>query len=43
MADERRMTHFGDNVTLTTYDRAGHWVHHERFDDFVAEVRDFIQ
>ncbi|MFZ1743082.1 MAG: alpha/beta hydrolase [Pontixanthobacter sp.] len=37
-----RIKHFGDNVTVTDYDRAGHWVHHDRFDDFTAEVKAFI-
>ncbi|WP_114520917.1 alpha/beta hydrolase [Altererythrobacter sp. ZODW24] len=37
-----RMEHFGDNVSLTSYDRAGHWVHHDRFDDFVAELKAFL-
>lgn len=37
-----RLKHFGDNVSVTEYDRAGHWVHHDRFDDFVAELRDFL-
>lgn len=38
-----RMVHFGDNVSVTEYDRAGHWVHHDRFEDFVAEVKGFIR
>lgn len=37
-----RIEHFGDNVSVTDYDRAGHWVHHDRFDDFMAEVKEFI-
>ena len=37
-----RIKHFGDNVSVTEYDRAGHWVHHDRFDDFVAELRAFL-
>ncbi|MEW4449768.1 alpha/beta hydrolase [Qipengyuania sp. JC766] len=37
-----RMKHWGANASVTEYDRAGHWVHHDRFDDFLAEVRDFI-
>ncbi|MEB3416018.1 alpha/beta hydrolase [Alteriqipengyuania sp. WL0013] len=41
-AEDGRMAHFGDNVTLTNYDRAGHWVHHDRFDDFVGEVKEFV-
>ena len=37
-----RMAHFGDNVTVSEYDRAGHWVHHDRFDDFMTEVKGFV-
>ncbi len=37
-----RIEHFGDNVRVSEYARAGHWVHHDRFDDFVAEVEAFI-
>ena len=37
-----RMKDFGDNVSLTSYDRAGHWVHHDRFDDFVKELKAFL-
>lgn len=37
-----RMQYFGDNVSVTDYDRAGHWVHHDRFDDFMTEVKEFI-
>ena len=37
-----RIKHFGDNVSVSAYDRAGHWVHHDRFDDFMAEVKAFI-
>jgi hypothetical protein len=36
------IAHFGANVSVTDYDRAGHWVHHDRFEDFVSEVRGFI-
>lgn len=37
-----RLALFGDNVRVSEYERAGHWVHHDRFEDFVAEVRGFI-
>ncbi|MDC0886184.1 alpha/beta hydrolase [Altererythrobacter sp.] len=37
-----RMKHFGDKVSVSAYERAGHWVHHDRFDDFVREVKAFI-
>jgi len=28
---------------VSDYDRAGHWVHHDRFDDFLAEVKAFVE
>lgn len=37
-----RIAHFGDNVRVSAYDKAGHWVHHDRFEDFTAEIRAFI-
>lgn len=37
-----RMKHFGDNVSVSAYERAGHWVHHDRFEDFVSEVKGFL-
>ncbi len=37
-----RMKFFGENVSVSAYERAGHWVHHDRFDDFVSEVKGFI-
>ena len=37
-----RMKHFGNNVSVSAYERAGHWVHHDRFEDFVSEVSGFI-
>ena len=37
-----RLAHFGPNVQVSEYERAGHWVHHDRFEDFVAEVERFI-
>jgi pimeloyl-ACP methyl ester carboxylesterase len=37
-----RIKHFSDNVKVSAYDRAGHWVHHDRFEDFTAEVKAFI-
>jgi pimeloyl-ACP methyl ester carboxylesterase len=36
-----RIRHFR-NATVTAYDNAGHWVHHDRFDDFLAELRTFL-
>lgn len=31
-----------DDARTTAFDDAGHWVHHDRLDDFVETVRDFI-
>jgi pimeloyl-ACP methyl ester carboxylesterase len=36
-----RALHFR-NARVVSFERAGHWVHHDRLDDFVAEVRDFL-
>jgi pimeloyl-ACP methyl ester carboxylesterase len=30
------------NSRVEIFDNAGHWVHHDRFDDFVALLRDFF-
>lgn len=37
-----RLVHFGSNVKVSEYERAGHWVHHDRFEDFVTEAGAFI-
>jgi pimeloyl-ACP methyl ester carboxylesterase len=37
-----RAAHFRD-VRITSYERAGHWVHHERTHDFVTDLEAFIQ
>lgn len=29
-------------ATITSYKRAGHWVHHDRFHDFVNDLRSFL-
>lgn len=31
------------NVAVSGYDRAGHWVHHDRLDAFVAELQGFLR
>lgn len=36
-----RAAHFKD-VRVVEFDRAGHWVHHDRLEDFVGEVRGFL-
>jgi pimeloyl-ACP methyl ester carboxylesterase len=39
--DDGRLAHF-PNARLSLYDDAGHWVHHDRHDAFVAELRAFL-
>lgn len=36
-----RAAHFRDHRTLV-FEGAGHWLHHDRFDDFIAALRDFL-
>ena len=36
-----RADHF-KQASVTSYERAGHWVHHDRFDSFVADLRAFL-
>ncbi|RDC61033.1 Soluble epoxide hydrolase [Alteripontixanthobacter maritimus] len=36
-----RMEHF-NTAKVIEFDRAGHWLHHDRFDDFIDTVTDFI-
>jgi pimeloyl-ACP methyl ester carboxylesterase len=35
-------TAFFQNARVISMERAGHWVHHDRLDDFVAALRDFL-
>jgi pimeloyl-ACP methyl ester carboxylesterase len=39
--DDGRIKHF-NNAEVVTYDRAGHWVQHDRLDDFCEKVAGFI-
>lgn len=39
--DDGRADHFL-NAQVAMFDNAGHWVHHDRQDDFLALVRDFL-
>ncbi len=39
--EDGRAEHFSDHRTIS-YDGAGHWVHHDRFDDFIAAVAEFL-
>ncbi|NNC73321.1 MAG: alpha/beta hydrolase [Sphingomonadaceae bacterium] len=36
-----RIEHFG-TAEVRSFDRAGHWVHHDRFDDFVTMLKEFL-
>ncbi len=40
-AEDGRLAHFRD-ARLLTYDKAGHWLHHDRFERFIADLKDFI-
>jgi pimeloyl-ACP methyl ester carboxylesterase len=40
-AEDGRAAHFRD-ARVSLYDNAGHWVHHDRHDDFLAEVTAFL-
>ena len=37
-----RIQYFGDNVSVKSFANAGHWLHHDQFDQFVAELRAFL-
>jgi pimeloyl-ACP methyl ester carboxylesterase len=41
-AEDGRLGHF-NNARVSAYDRAGHWVHHDRLEAFVAETREFLK
>ncbi|ATE63018.1 alpha/beta fold hydrolase [Rhizorhabdus dicambivorans] len=40
-AADGRAAHFRD-ARVELFERAGHWVHHDRRDDFIAMVKDFL-
>ena len=40
-ADDGRIKHF-PTARVTAFDGAGHWVHHDRLDGFLTEVRGFL-
>jgi pimeloyl-ACP methyl ester carboxylesterase len=40
-AEDGRIKHF-KNAEVVTFEGAGHWVHHDRLDDFLAKVRAFL-
>ena len=39
--EDGRIEHF-QHASLRNFEGAGHWVHHDRFEDFLAEVEAFI-
>jgi len=39
--EDGRIGHF-KNARVVTFDRAGHWVHHDRLDGFLDELRGFL-
>lgn len=39
--DDGRAGHF-KQATVTSYERAGHWVHHDRLESFVADLKRFL-
>jgi pimeloyl-ACP methyl ester carboxylesterase len=39
--DDGRIRHFA-NAKVVSFERAGHWVHHDRLDAFLAEINGFI-
>lgn len=40
--DDGRMQFFGDNVGIKSFAKAGHWLHHDQFDQFVCELKAFL-
>lgn len=40
-ADDGRLRHFAD-ARVSLYENAGHWLHHDRFDQFLAELNAFL-
>ncbi|HWU02281.1 MAG TPA: alpha/beta hydrolase, partial [Novosphingobium sp.] len=40
-ATDGRLAHF-QNARLAEYDGAGHWLHHDRFEQFVTDLRGFL-
>ncbi|MFK7842573.1 MAG: alpha/beta fold hydrolase, partial [Sphingorhabdus sp.] len=37
-----RMKYFGDNVEVREFQEAGHWLHHDQFDEFVGTLKAFL-
>jgi pimeloyl-ACP methyl ester carboxylesterase len=41
-AIDGRLKHFRD-ARVALFERAGHWIHHDRLDDFLLQVRQFLR
>ena len=41
-AKDGRLDYFS-SATLIEYEKAGHWLHHDQFDRFMADVREFLR
>jgi pimeloyl-ACP methyl ester carboxylesterase len=39
--EDGRIKHF-QNARTITYENAGHWLHHDQFDKFMGDLRDFL-
>jgi pimeloyl-ACP methyl ester carboxylesterase len=39
--EDGRVRHFA-NARVTTYEKAGHWLHHDQFDRFIADLNAFL-
>lgn len=37
-----RIAHFGPNARVVEIEKAGHWLHHDQFDRFMAELHAFL-
>jgi pimeloyl-ACP methyl ester carboxylesterase len=37
-----RIAHFGDNVEVREFEKAGHWLHHDQFDLFMETLNGFL-
>ncbi len=40
-AEDGRLKYF-ENATVKNYKNAGHWLHHDQFDEFLGDLRDFL-
>ncbi len=40
-AEDGRLKYF-KNATVKNYENAGHWLHHDQFDTFISDLREFL-